>query len=93
LQFASPFFHPISYADDTTLFVTIAASELFNMSNNINSELNNINIWLKLNKLSLNASKTKAMVFHTPQKQITQLPNLCIDGQEIEFLDTFNFLV
>ncbi len=36
----------------------------------INPELNNISDWLKLNKMSLNAGKSKFMTFHMPQKHI-----------------------
>lgn len=92
LHLASPFFHPLVYADDTTLFVSINTSDLPTISNTINNELNNINIWLKLNKLSLNIAKTKAMVFHMPQKHITHLPNIHIDNHEIDFVNSFNFL-
>ena len=53
------------YADDTTLSSTIY---LFNEDSNknitseINNELSKINEWLKINKLSLNKSKTKYMI-------------------------------
>ena len=36
-----------------------------------NDELVQINNWLKVNKLSLNVAKTKAMLCHMPQKQFT----------------------
>ena len=56
------------YADDTTLFC--------NMDNNvdehvINNELCKISEWLGANKLSLNVSKTKFMVFHTSNRSVT----------------------
>ena len=44
-----------------------------------------------INKLSLNVNKTKAMVFHMPQKKII-IPNLQIADTVIEFVDTFKFL-
>ena len=47
--------------------------------------------YLKANKLSLNVNKTKAMVFHMPQKRI-QLPLTKISGEDIAFVDNFNFL-
>ena len=47
--------------------------------------------WLKVNKLSVNVAKTKAMIFHMPQKQIHN-PRLTIAGSNIEFIDNFNFL-
>jgi hypothetical protein len=91
LNLASPFFHPLVYADDTTLFVSINTSDLSTIGTTINNELSNIDIWLKLNKLSLNTAKTKAMIFHMPQK-IVQLPQININNHQIEFVDTFNFL-
>ena len=61
-------FYPIIYADDTTLSATLNTFGNENEINeNINYELNCILNWLKLNKLSLNLNKTKAMIFHTIQ--------------------------
>jgi len=89
---ASNIFRPIIYADDTTLFTTICSSNTQeNISKILNNELSKISTWLKLNKLSLNCSKTKAMLFHKPQKKIIS-PSLQIDGNEIEFVKQFNFL-
>ena len=50
-----------------------------------------MNIWLKLNKLTLNTTKTKSMVFHRKQKQIEPL-HFSIDREVIENVSTFNFL-
>ena len=44
-----------------------------------------------MNKLSLNVKKTKAMLFHMPQKKII-VPKIKINGTIIEFVDNFNFL-
>ena len=76
------------YADDTTLFC--------NMDNNvdehvINNELCKISEWLGANKLSLNISKTKFMVFHTSNRSVTY-PVLQIDRRPIERVAQFNFL-
>ena len=60
-------------------------------SENINKELTKISNWLKANKLSLNAKKTKFMIFHMPQKKI-EYPVLQIDGAYIECVNDFNFL-
>ena len=57
----------------------------------LNYELANFHNYLKANKLSLNVNKTKAMVFHMPQKWI-QLPLIKIAGENIAFVDNFNFL-
>ena len=88
----SKLFYPIIYADDTTLSATLGTfGNSDDQSENINSELNKINIWLKLNKLSLNISKSKAMVFMTPQKKIN-VPLIAIENNVIEYVNEFNFL-
>jgi len=95
LSNASDLFYPIIYADDTTLFTTLQASHSLDTqkdtSENINKELSKVDTWLKLNKMSLNCNKTKAMIFHKPQKHI-QYPKIKIQDQEIEYVKQFNFL-
>ena len=60
------------YADDTTLISTLCSFNSNQQQNsveqNINEELNKISGWLKVNKLSLNAKKSKFMIF----KQVNQ---------------------
>lgn len=64
----------IMFADDTTLFTTLKSNGHHDIYNErLNSELEKISIWLKVNKLSLNVKKTKAMVFHMPQKRFSFL--------------------
>ncbi len=96
ISFASNIFKLVIYADDITLYSIISAfhincNNINNVSEKINSELNNISDWLKLNKLSLNASKSKCMMFHMPQKHI-RCPKLKIDQVEIEQVKDFNLL-
>ena len=79
------------YADDTTLSTSINCSENYNNCDLINSELSKINEWLIVNKLSLNTSKTKYMLFHMPQQKIVY-PRLIIANKEIESVEQFNFL-
>ena len=38
----------------------------------INKDISHITTWLESNKLSLNIDKTKAMLFHQPQKKISK---------------------
>ena len=78
----------ITYADDTTLLTTLNPQT---HNNNINNELSKVFKWFCSNKLSLNASKTKAITFHTPQRQIIP-PILTINNQAIENTDQTNFL-
>ena len=86
---SSVLFKFINFADDTTLITNLNNEDTRNES--LNDELTNFHNWLRANKLSLNVNKTKAMVFHMPQKRI-QLPLLRIAGEDIAFVDNFNFL-
>ena len=45
------------YADDTTLYFNLEDIASVNMKENINIHLETINVWLKLNKLTINVSK------------------------------------
>ena len=81
-------FNFITYADDTTL---CGAQTRHNDAKTTEHELNKVTEWLKINKLSLNVKKTKAMVFHMPQKKVI-LPILRINGTIVEFVDNFVFL-
>ena len=58
------------YADDTTLYFNLEDFDCQNLDNEINLEIEKINLWLKLNKLSLNADKIKYMIFYTNQRMI-----------------------
>ena len=71
------------YADDTTIYFNIEEFDQYNLQQDITKELENITLWLKRNKLSLNVQKTKLMVFHIKQKQIKEL-NVVINGITIE---------
>ena len=81
----------IMYADDTTIYFDLEDFEKDSLEHQINEELKLVNIWLKLNKLTLNATKTKSMVFHRKQKQMEPL-HFSIDGKVIENVSSFNFL-
>ena len=84
------------YADDTTLISPICTFNINNhltVSQNINSELKIITDWLALNKLSLNAKKTKMMIFHYHQKRISDINlRLYINKTRIKQVKEFNFL-
>ena len=52
------------YADDTTIYFNIEDFDTNNLEAEINKELEQVNTWLKVNKLSLNVGKSKIMIFH-----------------------------
>ena len=59
------------YADNTTLLSNLNTLSCTNSSifKVINAELTNITNWLAVNKLSLNAAKTKMMIFQFKAKK------------------------
>ena len=79
------------YADDTTIYFNLKEFDHLNKEGDINGELEKVNTWLKLNKLSLNAQKTKLMVFHRKQKHVDEM-NVQINGTKFKSLKSFNFL-
>ena len=64
---------PRMFADDTN--VSLASSTLHELENVLNQELQNLNIWLKVKKLSLNIAKTEYMIIGSRQRL-----NVNVDG-------------
>ena len=79
------------YAGDTTIYFNLEDFDPRRIENETNNELERGNIWLKLNKLSLNIKRTKLMIFGSNQKKIKEI-NFSIDNVQIERVHTFNFL-
>ena len=99
LATASTNFCPIMYAYDTTLLSTLNTftndqTNVLATSNNINSELIKITDWLAVNKLSLNAAKTKMMIFHYKQRKLKnhEVLNIKINNIPVERVTQFKFL-
>jgi hypothetical protein len=68
--------------------------EVANLSTAINAKLALVVEWLKINKLSLNTTKTKYMLFHLARQkmEIYESLKLIMDGNIIERTNTFNML-
>ena len=60
------------------------------MNENINIHLEKINVWLKLNKLTVNVSKTKFMIFH--KRRVAPQLELLLNNITIEPVSNFTFL-
>ena len=61
----------------------------------MNVELQNMSVWFKANKLSLNVTKTKGALFHSQKKKrllANELPMLYIDNFEIVRKSVTKFL-
>ena len=79
------------YADDTTIYFNLEEFSINNRGTLISSELEKVTVWLRKNKLSLNAQKTKCMIFHTRQKKLPPI-SFSMDGKDVERVTFFKFL-
>ena len=81
----------ILYADDTAIFCK--SSDIGFIRNALAQDMETVAEWLRLNKLTLNVSKTKTMVFGTPH-MLKENPKLVMqqDGVEFEQVSTFKYL-
>ena len=78
------------FADDTAFI------SKYDIKNNkdvliLNAELKKIYIWLCLNMLSINITKSNLIIFHSAQK-IIFIPNFNISNTPIKHVKDFNFL-
>lgn len=78
----------ILFADDTNVFHT--GKNVVDVSTILNDELKNLSIWFKVNKLSLNISKTNYMIFDSKGKEIDC--TISIDGVNVERVHVTKFL-
>lgn len=80
----------IMYADDSTFSSAIHQQNDSETEKLMNSELSKVDAWLKSNRLCLNLSKTKFMIFS--RSKSTKTPKISINGTNIERVNEFNFL-
>ena len=69
--------HPRMYADGTS--ITIPGENSHELQTKIKGELSALNLWLKVNKLSLNVAKTEFMTVGSRQKLDAVADNHCIN--------------
>ena len=65
------------YADDTS--ITIPGENSHELQTTMQGKLSALNLWLKVNKLSLNVTKTELMIFGSRQKLYAVADNHCIN--------------
>ena len=73
------------FADDTN--ISIPGRTLADLEPMINSELANLNCWLKANRLSLNVAKTEFMIIGSSQRLLAESNDeICVslENQQIE---------
>ena len=85
---------PSSLSDDTALLVKGLTVELINRD--LNSELHLVEDWSNANKLSVNALKTKAMLFSHSRFKDKETPLVIKSKKDstpaIELVDTYKYL-
>ena len=67
------------FADDTSIYYS--HSDIKQLEATLNSELQNLDIWMKSNKLSVNISKSNYLIFHPSQKKLSLNLILKYDNQ------------
>ena len=78
------------FADDTNILYT--NKSLRKINQRINFDLKNIVHWLRANRIALNASKTKVVIFRSPKKNMTRKLNFRISGQKINIKHSAKYL-
>ena len=78
------------YADDTALYFNLEDIDSVDMNDNINTHLEKINVCLKLNKLTVNVSISKFMIFY--KRRDTSQLDLLLNHIKIEQVSNFKFL-
>ena len=77
----------ILYVDDTNIF--LSGNDLPELCSDMCNELKKLDLWFKVNKLSLNVSKTNFMVFGNKKNKEC---NIFINGVKIEEVNYTKFL-
>ena len=77
------------FADDTNLFYKSHDKSI--LEQQINNELRQVSLWLKVNKLSLNVSKTHYIVFTRKSNTVTSV-DIRIENQAINEVNKTKFL-
>ena len=82
------------YADDTSLL--ISGNNLNEVAQSCNNALSDVSFWFSSNRMLLNPSKSKCMLFSTPQRlrslSIDSFPKIICESDELEFISSFKLL-
>ena len=79
----------ILFADDTSIFYS--TRNIMDIACTVNNELEKLDIWFRVNKLSLNVNKTNFIMF-TNKKQHRPTVNTILNGTNIEQVSHTKFL-
>jgi hypothetical protein len=78
------------FADDTNVLVT--GENINNLQYKINNVMNELQTWLRLNNLVVNAEKTLALSFCVMQNKNPPLPHIIFEGRDISYNTESKFL-
>ena len=78
------------FADDTNIYYESA--DLVELEKVINTELKNLSLWLKVNRLALNIAKTNFLIFHSSQRTVNHNVTLKLDKKAISEKDHIKYL-
>ena len=82
---------PLLYADDTNLFCS--GKNISEIIDTLNNELTLYMKWMQINKLTVNADKTKVIIFRKPRTKLpTNIDNILLNGKVIEKVSSMKFL-
>ena len=84
----------VLYADDTQLYDDSSVSDADSMIDKLQNCILDVNCWMESNKLSLNASKTEAILITSPRNSLTDtLPStITINESSIRFSESLSSL-
>ena len=78
------------FADDTNIY--FESDDLIKLENAVNKELKKLHLWLNVNRLSLNVSKTNFIIFHSYNKPLKQHITLKMNKKAIMEKDNIKYL-
>ena len=87
---ASIFAESLIFTDDTSVFYSHSNPNYLQYV--MNNELQNFDLWLKSNKLSVNVKKTKYVIFKTSKKKINHSFLLHYDNETLHQVNSIKFL-
>jgi hypothetical protein len=81
---------PILFADDSNFF--LQSKNINELTVTINNELDKINEWVKVNKMAVNISKTKYIIFKPPRKKLKDKILISFDDKIVSEVYEVKFL-
>lgn len=80
------------FADDTLLYIKSNVADVVQTVTKLNDDLQRLNIWFKMNKLCLNAKKSKAMVISRSELINVDVFSIYINNVKLDLVNSFKYL-